>query len=288
MLINLNLSTRLSSLLLPLFAISLLVSASPSRGQNTISDSNLVRKFDANIQVVKAANISGKISQEKIDVLAEQTEELLDAYRESYEQLARYQKNIAHLEVMQSRQIEQKASLRKQMLTLSETETALVPLLLNMIDSLEASIEKDLPFLLVERRARIKALRKMISAPDLSLPNKYRQVLDAYEIERDFGYTLETYAQELSLDGRETLVQILRLGRIGLYYQTSDGLRQGLWDREKSKWQSLDGYSDSISDGISMANEQVSPTLLNLPVLPHKQVIEQQGHEVKAIEGSAK
>ena len=107
----------------------------------------------------------------------------------------------------------------------------------------------------------------MVNA-DILLPEKYRRILETYEIEREFGYTLESYQSELVINESNTLVSILRVGRIGLYYQTQNGALQGRWDAKSQKWQELPAkYSDAIQQGILGAMEQATPDLLKLPVV---------------------
>lgn len=226
----------------------------------------LAKNVGKSLSQLQSANQQGERSQQKITKLHEQTQGMLEDYRASLRSLADYRSNIEHLSEMQARQSEHKQDLTRQLEVLADTETAIIPMLKNMIDDLALSISQDLPFLLAERQQRVADLREHLLDPAQSLPQKYRQVLDAYEIERDFGYTLETYTQDIELAGQSSLVQVLRLGRIGLYYQSSDGLAQGYWDRRQGAWQPLNSYVEAIDQGIAMAQEQAVPQLLNLPL----------------------
>ncbi|MFT5718650.1 MAG: abortive infection bacteriophage resistance protein, partial [Oleiphilaceae bacterium] len=161
----------------------------------------------------------------------------------------------------------QTQSLNAQLEAVKVTEKAIIPLILNMIETLESSIESSLPFLLDERLTRIALLNALMIKPDTLIPEKYRRVLEAYEIEREFGYTLESYQEEIQLGESMKLVTILRVGRIGLYYQTQNGNAIGFWNAVTDQWQSLSSdYRKTIQQGISMASEQATPTLLRLPV----------------------
>ena len=102
---------------------------------------------------------------------------------------------------------------------------------------------------------------------DITISEKYRQIMDAYLIETDFGRTTETYSGNLSIDGSETQVDFLRVGRILLAYQTRDRARSGFWNKQTRQWESLpDSYRNDISLGLRIARKQAAPDLLRLPV----------------------
>jgi len=227
----------------------------------------LVKQLDKGLEVAYSANLAGESSQLKIDKIQIKTDELLQDYRRTNENLNHLLVNNKYLEQMLGQQTQQTQSLNEQLETVKVTEKAIIPLILNMIQSLEDSIESSLPFLLDERRKRIESLRALMIKPGTLIPEKYRRVLEAYEIEREFGYTLETYQTEIQLDASIKLVTILRVGRIGLYYQTQNGNALGFWNTAKGAWQSLSSdYRETIQQGVLIASEQTTPTLLRLPL----------------------
>jgi hypothetical protein len=68
-----------------------------------------------------------------------------------------------------------------------ETRQGIVPLMLAMLDSLSAFIQLDSPFLAQERQDRLLQLQNMINKADISEAEKYRRILEAYQIEADYG-----------------------------------------------------------------------------------------------------
>jgi hypothetical protein len=91
--------------------------------------------------------------------------------------------------------------------------------------------------------------------------------MEAYQIENEYGRTIEAYRAPLELDGEETTVDFLRFGRIALVYQTLDASRSGVWNREARSWQPLDsGYRSSIRDALRIALKQAAPDLVTLPL----------------------
>jgi hypothetical protein len=103
---------------------------------------------------------------------------------------------------------------------------------------------------------------------DVSMAEKFRSLTEAFQIENDFGRTIEAYQGTLVLDGATLEVSFLRLGRIGLYYQTGDASVTGRWNPETRDWEKLSGGEarNQVRQGLRMARKQVAPDLLLLPV----------------------
>ena len=68
----------------------------------------------------------------------------------------------------------------------------LLPLLLRMIKVLEEFVLLDAPFLKEERIARVELIKNMMDRPDVSLSDKYRHIMEAYQIEMEYGRTIKT------------------------------------------------------------------------------------------------
>ncbi len=136
-----------------------------------------------------------------------------------------------------------------------------------MVESLDQFVELDLPFLLPERRSRVAFLETLLERSDVTVAEKFRRVLEAYEIENDYGRTIEAYKDSLEFEGASREVDILRIGRIALLYQTVDAGAYGMWDRQKKEWTPLPAaYRNQIREGIRVARRQIAPNLLLLPV----------------------
>ncbi len=144
----------------------------------------------------------------------------------------------------------------------------IVPLMTRMIDSLEAFVELDTPFLLEERTDRIVRLRNMMDRSDVTPAEKLRQILEAYSIENDYGRTIEAYKGTLEIDGRALEVDFLRIGRVSLTYQSVGGNNTGAWDSELGDWVTLPPavYKTQIAEGLKIARKQVAPDLIVAPV----------------------
>ena len=137
-----------------------------------------------------------------------------------------------------------------------------------MVDGLEQSINLDMPFHRQERADRLDFLRTNIDRSDLSTAEKFRQVLEAFKIESEYGRRIDTYKDTIQISGGDREVDILRIGRIALLYQTTDSSSYGYWDNDAKQWAALDGgaYRQAITNGIRMANKQASIDILSIPV----------------------
>ena len=146
-------------------------------------------------------------------------------------------------------------------------ERQITPLMLRMIDSLEQFVELDIPFLEEERRDRIERLREIMDRADVAVSEKFSQVLRAFQIENEYGRTMETYGTTIMLDGVERQVDMLKVGRIALVYQTPDGEETGMWNADAGAYQAVDSsYEGSVRQGIRMARQQASIDMLSLPI----------------------
>jgi hypothetical protein len=139
--------------------------------------------------------------------------------------------------------------------------------MLRMIEVLDDFIKLDTPFLSRERNARITLLKAMMDNPESSLPEKYRRIMEAYQIELEYGRTIEAYNATLNAGDKPRTVDFLRIGRVGLFYMTFDGLEVGYWDKQTSSWQVLsETYLPSIRQGIQIARKEIPPDLIRLPI----------------------
>ena len=173
----------------------------------------------------------------------------------------------AQLQQLQQNQSDQIASLKEQLNDISVTQMRIMPLMLSMADALEKFIVLDLPFQQEKRINGIIKLKQHLRNPALSVPDKYRLVLEAYQIESNYGRTLDAYRDKLQQGEVDISVQFLRIGRIALYYQSLDGQLSGIWDKANGNWQLLpNNMNDNIKQAVRVASNRVAPELLNLPV----------------------
>jgi len=231
------------------------------------ASSALAQDLKKVVAVAQQKNVNAKASQKRIDTVVEKTRTLED-------QFATVTKEVDGLIVynrLLNKQIsdQEKAmqALTRSMDQVSVLERQVTPLMVRMIDTLEEFVALDVPFLQKERKKRIEFLKEMMERSDVSVAEKFRRVFEAYQIENEYGRTIETYKGTMKIDGGERAVEILKIGRVGLYYQTTDAGFSGYWDQSGRKWRALGSeYRNPIREGIRIANKQVAPNLLMLPV----------------------
>ncbi len=131
---------------------------------------------------------------------------------------------------------------------------------------LESLIAADLPFLLDQRRARVDELRRALDDSPLESAGQAERLLGAWRQELAYGREIDSWRGLLVGDDRRE-VDYLRLGRVGLYFLTPDGREGGVWSREESRWEALEGSAlAELRKGIAIARERRAPELLALPV----------------------
>jgi hypothetical protein len=210
----------------------------------------------------------GQESQARIDAMADDTRHLLAEYRD----LERQRENMSiyndNLEQMVKSQEAEKISLERQIEEIQVTQREIVPLMLRMLETLEGFVGADMPFLRAEREARVEGLQALMERSDVDIPEKFRQIMLAYQTEADYGRTIEAYQGELALDGQVRSVEFLRIGRLVLAYQTPDRRESGFWDARKQEWVRLDKkHNTSIRQGLRIADRQAAPELVEVPVV---------------------
>ncbi len=212
-------------------------------------------------------NVAAAKSQEQIDGLSEETDRLLAEYRAQMQQIDSLRIYNRQLEELVESQNAEIGSLERQIENVTLIERGILPLMLEMIDALESFIELDVPFLPEERRGRLAALRSMMGRADVTTAEKYRRLLEAWQVENEYGRTIEAYNGELELGGKSRTVDLLRIGRLVLIYQSLDGQVSGVWNQQTKTWDKLPGsYRSSIRKGLRIARKQAAPDLLRLPI----------------------
>ena len=212
-------------------------------------------------------NRQEQLTQQRIDQLSEQTRAMLDEYHvldREFEALTVYNDQMQRLTASQQ---EEMSLIHQQMEDIELTQQEIMPLMLRMIEQLNAFISNDTPFLRKERVQRVNLLRQLMDRADVSVAEKYRRVLGAYQVELDYGRTLEAYREEIEIEGVLRTVQFLRVGRVGWYYQTLDGHEAAYWDEQQQRWIPVKATQRlAIRRALRIASQQAAPELLELPI----------------------
>ena len=232
--------------------------------QETEKDSSVVE--DTIKLSTKSIENSG-LTQEQIVKLDEQTRILLADYQSTskeYDSLKLYNDQVQKIINSQIDEIE---NIILKIDELDQTNQRIVPFMLRMIDGLENFIQLDIPFLMNERKSRVETLKSTMDRGDISTSEKFRLIIEAYKTELEYGRTIESYRDNIVIDGVETSADFLRIGRIALTYLTVDGSKGGYWDTNLSSWEKASSsIKRSTADALKVASKQAPPALIKIPV----------------------
>jgi hypothetical protein len=206
-------------------------------------------------------------TQTRIGQLDDQTTEARGDYRVTIQELDRIQIYNAHMQKLVNSQQAEINRITTELENIVVVEQGIIPLMANMIETLADFIDLDMPFNLEERQTRIDMLRTNMDSSELTISEKFRQIMNAYQVETSFGKDTEATVGPLDIGGVAREVNFLRVGRILLAYQTPDRQETGFWNKNTRQWEGLgDEYRKPISEGLRIANKQAAPDLLKLPV----------------------
>jgi len=231
-----------------------------------ISGSVFAQSVDQVLEADQRRLSLAQASQERINSIVEGTRSLEDQYRG-------VNKEIDGLKVynrlMRAQVDGQLATLEDIGLSMDQVDVInrqIFPLMERMIDGLRQSISLDIPFLMDERTQRVNDLEQIMERSDVSVAEKFRKVMEAYQIENEFGWTGDYYTQSLTIEGVTRSFNMLRIGRIGLYFQSDDAKVTGRWDNAAREWVLDNSSRNEIRKGLRMARQLIAPELISVPV----------------------
>jgi uncharacterized phage infection (PIP) family protein YhgE len=214
-----------------------------------------------------AINESAAKSQTKIDSITDSMQSRLNKFKTLNKEIDGLTVYNAQLTKQISNQIDEMEAINASMDQVSVIERQITPLMLRMITGLEQFVALDVPFLPKERAERLDGLKKLMERADVSSSEKFRRVLEAYQVEVDYGRTIEAYTSLLPVNGQEREVDFLRIGRLELLYVTKDGSHAGSWNADTKQFVELpESNISQINKGLRIARKQLAPDMLTLPV----------------------
>lgn len=246
---------------------SLLLGLSASSLLHTSANANQEKQLDKVVEAGKQINQSAVNSQLKVNGYTEQVESKLQQFNTVTKELDGLNVYNKQMQAQLNNQVSELAQLAKSMKEVSVIERQISPLMARMISTLEDFVKLDVPFLPEERSKRLNDLNEMMVRADISVSEKFRRVLEAYQVEVDYGRTIESYSGLLAIDNQQMDVDFLRVGRVSFIYQTRDGSRLGQWDQATSQWQTLSqDYRLGVNKALRIARKQLAPDLIMVPL----------------------
>jgi hypothetical protein len=206
-------------------------------------------------------------SQERINEVVEGTRSLADQYRAINKEIDGLR---VYNRLMTAQTNGQAATLDDISLSMDQVDVInrqIYPLMERMVDGLRQSIALDIPFLMAERNKRMSDLDTIMERSDVSVAEKFRKVMEAYQIENDYGSSNEWYKEGLNVDGAVREYNMLRVGRVGLYFQSDDSNITGWYNAEAGAYELLGNeHRSEIRKGIRIARQLIAPELVLLPM----------------------
>jgi seryl-tRNA synthetase len=160
-------------------------------------------------------------------------------------------------------QAEEIASLEQQVAGLDATAVDVQAMLQRMYDELVQFVQNDVPFFKQERDERVARLTELMANVEASPSEKFRRLIEAYQIEMEYGRTMTAYRQTMA-DGREA--EMVRLGRVALMYRVIEGGETGYWDQDAKQFVADPDSARQIEEALSIAKEERAPDLIIVPV----------------------
>ena len=164
------------------------------------------------------------------------------------------------------------ASIEHQLTEIETTNREVQPLMQQMVDTLAQFVKLDVPFMLEERTARVQSLKDMMARADVTISEKYRRILEAYQVELEYGRTLSAYQGRLGTGADARTVEFVQIGRVSLMYRTIDGSETGYYDATKKAWVPDPSYKQAVETAIRVAKRDGAQELLTVPVSAPQEV----------------
>ncbi len=233
-----------------------------------------VAQLDQTLNVARANTDEGAQTQRRIDQLDDQRTDIELEYRALLEQIESQRLFVEQQEVFIRSQENEMESLESQIERVDGIQTDLAPMMREMVENLENFVSLDLPFRLEGengRLARIEGLYELIDDPAISPAERYRVILNAYDIEASYGRSLNAYDDTVLEDGVPVNVKVLQIGRVAMIRQYDDG-RMTIRHNGNSDWEALpNSYASNVTRAIRIAEEVTTPEVFLVP-LPGPQV----------------
>ena len=204
-------------------------------------------------------------NQRELNGIRERTQDAAGRYAQAVADAESLERYNSQLEEQVRSQEQEIASIEEQIVEIETTNREVQPLMQQMVDTLERFIELDVPFLLEERTARVQGLRDIMPRADVTISEKYRRILEAYQIELEYGRTLDAYEGRLGSGADARTVEFARLGRVSLMYRTLDGTETGYWNADTKMWVVDASYAEEVEEAIRVARGDGAPELLIVP-----------------------
>ena len=208
-----------------------------------------------------------KESQEAKDDWAAEKTNLENRYRVAKANVAWLEERI-EVEEQRAKALDDRVAELNRRLEESDRLNAVIQdSLVAVLHRLEGVAAAGMPFLAEERSRRLESLRHELARPEVPSAEKLRRLLEALLVEAQYGESVEVTQEKITIDGTETFVDMLRIGRLAMFWRSPDGERIGTWDPVSAAYVGLpDSYSRTLQKAMEMASRMRPVQLISLPV----------------------
>ena len=234
-------------------------------------------QFREALDVSRQTARDGARSQQRVEALDQEASALLNDYRANVKQLDLLTRFNDSQRAEVENQLSQIAGLEQDIANVEGLEQAVVPLIGDMLAQLKVIVAADIPFLVEERQARLDRLDAVMADATQTAASRFRLIVEAYQIENEYGRTIQAYDNVVVDGDQELTVEFLRIGRVALIYKSADDSILRIFNSETGDFEDLDkGFLDDVRLALRMAKEQTPPGLLQIPVTAPKAPISAQ------------
>ena len=205
-------------------------------------------------------------SQEQVDAQQDAREEAANQYQQYVREADSYERFNTRLSERIRSQEAELASIEEQLAGIETSTREIEPLMETMVASLKQFVALDIPFEIEDRTSAVEELEVLLGRSDVDIAEKYRVILERYQIELDFGRTIGAYEGFLGEGDTRRAVTFVRIGRVALMYRNEDGSEVGYWDRNQRTWVEANEYVEEVEEALRVAREEGAPDLLTIPV----------------------
>jgi len=159
------------------------------------------------------------------------------------------------------------AELERRLDEADRLEGSMQDTLMVIFHHLEESVAGSLPFLPEERNVRLVSVGDELVRPDVTSAEKLRRLLEAMQVEAGYASSVEVYQDMIEIEGEQIHADVLRIGRVALFWRTPDGDQVGNFDPAAGRWTELpDRAKRRIGLAMDMAARLRPVELIDLPL----------------------
>lgn len=204
--------------------------------------------------------------QERINQLDDERTDMVREYRTLLQRRDAAVLYAKQQKLVVDSQVEEIDSLTSQLASIDDITAQTVPMLLSMVEDIKTFVNADLPFKLEERRTRLEGLDAVMASADVSRAEQYRVIMDAYQAEMEYGRTIQTWKEEITLNGNPVTVDMFLYGRVALVYVAPNG-DTARYSRATGEWESISGsYAADIVKAVRIADGKAQQDVMYAPV----------------------